>query len=171
MRSPALLEAAGRVAEAAGPVAGASPLLRNNPTVDLEAGPHRLGDGTRGLDLSVGLTQTLELGGKQGARQDSASASQARETSQQRDTERRVLGDVASTFLRALHARERLTLARQAETAAVSTAQSTQRRFEAGDVPVVDVNVARVALARARADVAGAEGAEASLLYMLRALL
>jgi cobalt-zinc-cadmium efflux system outer membrane protein len=170
-RAPALLQAAGRVAEARGPVAGAAPLLRDNPTVELEAGPRTLANGERGLDVGVGLVQPIELGGKQGARRDSASAGLARETAQQRDTERRVLGDVAATFLRALHARERLRLAREAEAAAVSTAQSAQRRFEAGDVPVVDVNVARVALARARADVAGAEGDEASLLYMLRALL
>src|SRR5438128_351461 len=70
-----------------------------------------------------------------------------------------------------LEGRERLKLAREAEEAAASMAHSTQRRFEAGDVPVVDVNVTRVALARARAEVAGAEGDEASLLLLLRALL
>ncbi|MFP2964432.1 TolC family protein, partial [Myxococcus sp. 1LA] len=48
---------------------------------------------------------------------------------------------------------------------------STQRRFEAGDVPVVDVNVARVALARLRAEVAAAEGDAAVQLHQLRALL
>jgi cobalt-zinc-cadmium efflux system outer membrane protein len=152
-------------------VAGAAPLLRDNPTVELEAGPRRLADGTRGLELAVGLVQPFELGGKQGARQESARAGLARETADQRDAERRVLGEVASTFLRVLHARERLKLAHEAESAAASLAQSTQRRFEAGDVPVVDVNVARVALARARADVAGAEGNAASLLHQLRALL
>ncbi|WP_164008232.1 TolC family protein [Pyxidicoccus trucidator] len=170
-RAPALLEARGRVAEAQGPVAGAAPLLADNPTVQVEAGPRTLADGARGLELAVGLVQPFELGGKQGARRESARAGLARETANQRDTERRVLGEVASTFLRALHARERLRLAREAEAAATRTAQSTQRRFEAGDVPVVDVNVARVALARARADVAGTEGDAASLLYMLRALL
>lgn len=170
-RAPALLEAEGRVAEARGPVAGAAPLLRDNPTLEVQAGPRTLADGARGLEVAVGLVQPLELGGKQGARRDAARAGLARETANQRDTERRVLGEVASTFLRALHARERLRLAREAQAAATSTAHSTQRRFEAGDVPVVDVNVARVALARARADVAGAEGAAASLLYMLRALL
>ncbi|MCP3135747.1 TolC family protein [Pyxidicoccus xibeiensis] len=170
-RAPALVDAAGRVEEAAGPVAGAASLLRDNPTVELEAGPRRLSDGSRGLDLSVGLVQPLELGGKQGARRASARAGLAHETSQRKDTERRVLGEVASIFLRALHARARLALAREAEASALSTSQSTQRRFEAGDVPVVDVNVARVALARARAAVAGAEADAASLLHLLRALL
>ncbi|OJT24208.1 cobalt-zinc-cadmium resistance protein [Archangium sp. Cb G35] len=167
-RAPALLEASGRVAEAQGPVAGASPLLNNNPTLALEAGPRTLATGEQAPNVVVGLSQPVELGGKRGSRLDAARAGLAREMAGQRDTERRVLGEVAATFLRALHARERLRLARAAEEAAWDFARSTQRRFEAGDVPVVDVNVARVALARARADVASAEGAEAVQLGALR---
>ncbi|MFY0567125.1 TolC family protein [Archangium lansingense] len=170
-RAPALLEAAGRVAEAQGPVAGASPVLHNNPTLALEAGPRTLATGERAPNVVVGLSQPVELGGKRGARLDAARAGLARETARQRDTERLVLGDVAATFLRALHARERLRLARGAEETARDFSHSTQRRFEAGDVPVVDVNVARVALARARAEVASAEGAEVALLGELRGLL
>ncbi|WPB82215.1 TolC family protein [Archangium violaceum] len=167
-RAPALLEAAGRVAEARGPVAGTSPLLHNNPTLALEAGPRTLATGEQAPNVVVGLSQPVELGGKRGSRLEAARAGLARETALQRDTERRVLGEVEATFLRVLHARERLRLARAAEEAARDFAQSTQRRFEAGDVPVVDVNVARVALARARADVASAEGAEAAQLGALR---
>jgi cobalt-zinc-cadmium efflux system outer membrane protein len=170
-RAPALLEAAGRVAEARGPVAGATPLLHNNPTLELEAGPRTLSTGERAPNVVVGLSQPIELGGKRGSRLDAARAGLARETARQKDTERLVLGDVAVTFLRALHARERLRLARGAEEAARDFSQSTQRRFEAGDVPVVDVNVARVALARARAEVASAEGSELALLGELRGLL
>ncbi|WP_317987865.1 TolC family protein [Hyalangium gracile] len=170
-QSPALLEAAGRVAEAQGPVAGASPLLRDNPTLQTEAGPRTRSNGEQALDVGVGLVQQVELGGKRGARLESARAGLARETAWRQDVERRVLGEVAATFLRALHVQERLRLARAVEQAAQDTAHSVQRRFEAGDVPVVDVNVARVALARARADVAGTEGEEAAILGELRALL
>ncbi|QRK08262.1 TolC family protein [Archangium violaceum] len=170
-RAPALLEAAGRVAEARGPVAGASPLLHGNPTLEVEAGPRTQATGARTADIAVGLSQPFELGGKRGGRLEVARAGLARETAQQRDTERRVLGEVADTFLRALHARERLRLARAAEEAARDVAHATQRRFEAGDVPVVDVNLARVALVRARADVLGAEGGVAALLGELYVLL
>jgi cobalt-zinc-cadmium efflux system outer membrane protein len=170
-RAPALLEAAGRVAEARGPVAGASPLLHDNPTLELEAGPRTLATGERAPQVVVGLSQPIKLGGKRGSRRDAAHAGLARETARQRDAERLVLGDVAATFLRALHAREWLRLARGTEEAARDFFQSTQRRLEAGDVPVVDVNVARVALARARAEVASAEGSEVALLGELRGLL
>jgi cobalt-zinc-cadmium efflux system outer membrane protein len=170
-RAPALLDAAGRVAEAQGPLVGASSLLRDNPTLEAEAGPRSLSSGGRGVDIAVGLSQPFELGGKRGARLESARAGLARETAHQRDTERRVLGEVAAAFLRTLHAQERLGLARTSEEAAQETARSVQRRLEAGDVPVVDLNVARVALARARAEVASVEGEVAALLGELRAVL
>ncbi|WNG38878.1 TolC family protein [Archangium violaceum] len=170
-RAPALLEAAGRVAEAQGPVAGASPLLHGNPTLEVEAGPRTLATGERMPNVAVGLTQPFELGGKRGGRLELARAGLSRESAHQRETERQVLAEVADTFLRALHARERLRLTRAAEEAARDVSQTTQRRFEAGDVPVVDVNVARVALVRARADVLGAEGEAAALLGSLCELL
>jgi outer membrane protein, heavy metal efflux system len=145
--------------------------LHDNPTLELEAGPRTLATGERAPNVMVGLSQPIELGGKRGARLEAARAGLARERALQRETERRVLGEVAATFLRALHARERLGLARGAEEGARDVSASTQRRFEAGDVPVVEVNVARVALARARAEVASAEAAEGALLWELYGLL
>lgn len=170
-QAPTVLEARGRAAEAQGPVAGASPWLRDNPTLQTEAGPRTRSGEAQGLDWAVGLTQPVELGGKRGARLESARAGLVRERAQQQDTERLVLGEVMATFLRAVHARERRLLARTAEDAAQETARAAQRRFEAGDVPVVDVHVARVALARARAEVVSTEGEEASLLGELRVRL
>ncbi|WP_426733223.1 TolC family protein [Myxococcus faecalis] len=169
-RAPALLDAAGRVAEARGPVAGASPWLRENPTVSFELGP-RTHDDLRGTQLSLGISQPIELGGKQGARRDSARAGLQRQGAEQQDVERRVLGEVGAAFLRALYARELSRLMHQTEEAARSLSDSTGKRFDAGDVPVVDVNVAKVALARARAAVVTARGEEQALLDELRALL
>ncbi|MFY1826164.1 TolC family protein [Myxococcus fulvus] len=169
-RAPALLDAAGRVAEAQGPVAGASPWLRENPTVSFELGP-RTHDDLRGTQLSLGLSQPIELGGKQGARRDSARAGLQRQGAEQQDAERRVLGEVGAAFLRALYARELSRLMHQTEEAARNLSDSTGKRFDAGDVPVVDVNVAKVALARARAAVVTAQGEEQALLNELRALL
>ncbi|NTX09403.1 TolC family protein [Myxococcus sp. CA056] len=170
-RAPSLLDAAGRVAEAQGAVAGSAPWLRDNPTLSAEVGPRRLDDGTRGLQLSLGLAQPFELGGKQGARRESARAGLAREGAEQQDAERRVLGEVAASFLRALYAREFSRLMHETEEAARNLASSASKRFEAGDVPVVDVNVARVAQARAHAAVVVAEGEEEALVSELRAQL
>lgn len=170
-QAPAVLEAQGRVAEAQGPIAGAAPWLRDNPTLQAEAGPRTRSGESRGLDWAIGLTQPFELGGKRGARRESARAGLVRESAHRQDTERLVLGEVMATFLRAVHARERRLLARAAEEASRRTAEAAQHRFEAGDVPVVDVHVARVALARARAEVVSTEAEEAQFLGELRVLL
>lgn len=170
-RAPALVDAAGRVAEARGAVAGAQPLLRDNPTLEAETGPRTSSSHGREWDVALGLAQPFELGGKRSARLELAQAGLARADAEQREAQRRVLGEVASLFLRALHARERLRLARGAQETAADISQSTQRRFEVGEIPVVEANVARVALARARADVAGVEGEEAALLGELREVL
>ncbi|WP_342378821.1 TolC family protein [Myxococcus stipitatus] len=170
-RAPALLEAEGLVAEAQGPVAGTSPLLRENPTLSAEVGPRKLDAGKRGTQFSIGLSQPFELGGKQGARRESARAGLARQSAEKSDTERRVLGEVGAAFLRALHARELSRLMHETEEAAKHLAESTKKRLDAGDVPVVDANVTRVALARTHAEVAVAEGEEHISLSELRVLL
>ncbi|WP_338870521.1 TolC family protein [Myxococcus stipitatus] len=170
-RAPALLEAEGLVAEAQGPVAGTNPLLRENPTLSAEAGSRKLDTGKRGTQFSVGLSQPFELGGKQGARRESAHAGLARQGAEKRDTERRVLGEVGAAFLRALHARELSRLLHETEEAAKHLADATKKRFDAGDVPIVDAHVTRVALARTHAAVAVAEGEESISLSELRALL
>lgn len=170
-RAPALLEARAHVQAARGAVAGAAPLLNGNPQLDFQAGPRRLVTGQRGTDIAIGLSQPVELGGQQGLRREAARAGLSREEARVRDTERLVLGEVAGLFLRVLHAQERMKLANSAVEASSDTAHATERRFEAGDVPVVDVNVARVARARARAEAAVTVGEVEALLSELRARL
>ncbi|CAM3437137.1 TolC family protein [Corallococcus sp. ZKHCc1 1396] len=170
-RAPALMEARAHVQAARGAVAGAAPLLRGNPQLDVQAGPRRLVTGARGLDLAVGLSQPLEIGGQQGLRREAARAGLSREEAALRDAERLTLGEVAACFLRVLHAQERVKLAGASVVALHDTVHATERRFEAGDVPVVDVNVARVARARARAEQAIAMGEAEALMSELRALL
>ncbi|NBD11295.1 MULTISPECIES: TolC family protein [Corallococcus] len=165
--APALVEARARVRAAQGPVAGAAPLLRNNPQLDFQTGPRLLSNGDPGWDVAVGLSQPFELGGKQGLRREAARAGLSMEEARLRDAERLLLGDVAGAYLRMLHARERLKLVSAAADAASRTVQATERRFDAGDVPVVDVNVAKVAWARARAEAQVAQGELNALLAEL----
>ncbi|MBN9685514.1 TolC family protein [Corallococcus sp. NCSPR001] len=156
--APALIEARARVRAAQGPLASAAPLLRENPQLDVQVGSRRLPDGDHGLDLAVGLAQPFELGGKQGLRREAARAGLSMEEARLRDAERLLLGDVAAAYLRLLQARERKKLVDAATEAAARTVQATERRYAAGDVPAVDVNVAKVAHARARAEAQVAAG-------------
>ncbi|WP_233585856.1 TolC family protein [Corallococcus sp. CA054B] len=156
--APALVEARARVRAAQGPLASAAPLLRENPQLDVQVGPRRLPNGVYGLDLALGLSQPLELGGKQGLRREAARAGLSMEEARLRDAERLLLGDVAAAYLRLLQAGERRKLVEAAAEAAARTVQATEQRYAAGDVPAVDVNVAKVAHARARAELQVAAG-------------
>lgn len=169
--APALVEARARVRAARGPMASAAPLLRENPQLDVQVGSRRLPSGDHGLDLAVGLAQPFELGGKQGLRREVARAGLSMEEARLRDAERRVLGDVAAAYLRLLLARERQKLVSAAEEAAERTVKATEKRYAAGDVPAVDLNVAKVAHARARADGSVATGEVQALREELEALL
>ncbi|WP_244239317.1 TolC family protein [Corallococcus carmarthensis] len=161
--APALVEARARVRAAQGPLASAAPLLRENPQLDFQVGSRRLANGDHGLDLAVGLAQPFELGGKQGLRREAARAGLSMEEARLRDAERLVLGDVAAAYLRLLQARERLKLVNAAADAAARTVQATERRYAAGDVPAVDLNVAKVARARALAEVRVSQGEVSAL--------
>ncbi|NPD23780.1 TolC family protein [Corallococcus exiguus] len=156
--APALVEARARVRAAQGPLASAAPLLRENPQLDVQVGPRRLPNGVYGLDLALGLSQPFELGGKQGLRRDAARAGLSMEEARLRDAERLLLGDVAAAYLRLLQAGERKKLVEAAAEAAARTVKASERRYAAGDVPAVDVNVAKVAHARARAELQVAAG-------------
>jgi cobalt-zinc-cadmium efflux system outer membrane protein len=65
---------------------------------------------------------------------------------------RTVLRDVAVSFYRVIHADQRIALLTTTETLAASIHQAADRQFRAGDIAVLDVNLARAALARVRSD-------------------
>ena len=165
-RSLGILTARRNVAEAEARIQ-TRPMLRNNPAVEGARGAR---DGSPS-DFEVGLSQTFELGGRGGARRDIDQADLARKVAEAADVERNVLREVRATFLRGLHAAERLRMARSVETDASELRRIAQRRQEAGEIAALEVNVASSAQSRARAEVKAAEAAQASALTDLRILL
>lgn len=166
-RAPAVRAAARRVEEARARQRS-QPFLRDGPEVEgalgrrAEAGPR---------DVEVRVAQALELGGARGARRALADAAVARESAALADAERAVTHEAASAFLRALHAEERLRLARDAAAFASDLHRIAGRRHDLGEVAALDVNTALAAVARARAEAASAEAARESALGELRVLL
>jgi cobalt-zinc-cadmium efflux system outer membrane protein len=65
---------------------------------------------------------------------------------------------VALAYLRTLYAQERIELLRAAESVATEVRTVADRRHAAGDIAVLDVNIAKIASARARAARLAAEG-------------
>lgn len=169
-RGPALLAARERVEEARGRLLGASALLRENPSIEGAAG-RRSSEDDDSFAGDVAVLQSFELGGRRAARIRGAEASLANASAAADDALRRALREVAETFQRAVHAREHLRLAREAETVASDIVSIAERRYRADDVPVLDVNLARSALARARAERLAVEAEQAASLGALRVRL
>jgi outer membrane protein, heavy metal efflux system len=169
-RAPKILIAADRVQEVRGRLLGASVLLQSNPELDFAAG-RRNGIGANTTDLDVGIQQTFELGGRRGARMAGARAEVDREIAASQNTVRELLRDVGVAFWRSIAARDRVRLAKSAGEIAADLLGSMERRLKVGDVPVLEVNVARVAAARTRAEVRSAEADLLASLGDLRVLL
>jgi outer membrane protein, heavy metal efflux system len=170
IRGPQIVAARGRTEEARGRLAGASVLLQENPAIETSIGPRFSSNGDT-TDYDVTVSRAFELGGRRDARITGARAGLGRETATSRDVGRRLLRDVSVAFVRGLAAKERLRLAEATGKIADELFQSMNRRYEAGDVPVLDVNIARNSAARARAEVRAAQAARIAALGDLRVLL
>jgi cobalt-zinc-cadmium efflux system outer membrane protein len=173
-RAPIILSAKARIDEARGRLAGASVLLRDSPLIETAAGHRRLSEaGSRdsAADVEVGISQTFELGGRRQARIAGAEAGLVQEIASSDDALRRLLRDVANAFVRVLHAEERLRLTTAAERVTADIGHTAERRYHAGDISILDVNVARGAAARAHSDVLAAEAARESALGDLQVFL
>ena len=171
-RAPGILAARDRIAEARGRLVGASILMQSNPVVEVLAG-RRGSSPSEGPSLSadLGFSQSFELGGRRKIRTSMAEADVEREIASSEDTARRLLRDAAMAFLRGLAAQEQVRLVRTASGVADELLRSVERRYELGDVPVLDVNLVRTTSSRARSDVYAAQAGLASALANLRVFL
>jgi cobalt-zinc-cadmium efflux system outer membrane protein len=163
-----VVAAASRVEEARARLRGARS-LRDNPTLDTAVG--RRSRTGAAADLDFALSQTIELGGRRGARVAAAEAGVARASASADETRLRALRDVALAFARGLAAAERIALARRAEQNASEVLRVAEGRHARGDVAALDLNLARGALARARSDVRAAEASDVLVRADLKALL
>lgn len=148
--APAVVAARRRIDEARGRVVGASLPFASNPTVEVEAG-RRNGE-TSSTDYGLEVGQDLELPQRRRARIDAAQAGVTQEEQRAREAERAALREVATTFLRAVEARERAEAAGSGKRLADEALRIAERRYAAGDVAQLDVNLARTAVARADAE-------------------
>jgi cobalt-zinc-cadmium efflux system outer membrane protein len=169
-RAPLILAAQDRIEEARGRLLGAKVLLRDNPVLSFSGGP-RYTPGSDLLDSEVGLSQSFELGGRRRSRIAGAQADVDREAAASRNAARQLLGDVSIAFWQAVAAGEQVRLSGKANQVALELRDSMQERYEAGDVAVLEMNVARTAAARAQAELLRTESEQTRALGGLRILL
>lgn len=167
--SPALVAARMRVDEAQARVTGASIPFSANPSVEVEAG--RRGGEVSTTDYGVAVAQDFDLPQRRRARIDAARAAVTQEEQRARDAEREVLREVATAFLRAVEAHERADAATSGKRIAEEALRIAERRYAAGDVAQLDVNLARTAVARAEAETRTANAKLTGYGTQLQALL
>ena len=142
-RAPAIVAARARIDEARARLDGASLLLRDNPELEGDVGP-RLSSQGDSTDVRARLSQALELGGARAARVAGATAGVTQEAADADDALQRVQQAAATTFLRTRAAVEELSLAESTADVASELLRVAQRRHAAGDVPALDVDLARL---------------------------
>ena len=169
-RAPEIVRARLALEEARGRLLGASLRLQSNPQIDAAVG-NRNGSDTRFTDFELGFGQAFEPGARRSARMDGATAAIAQGIANVDEVTRSVLRSAASAYYRAVHANDRIRLLDAAFELASGVYTTADRRFKAGDIAILDVNIAKASLARVRAEREGAEASKALALGELRQLL
>jgi cobalt-zinc-cadmium efflux system outer membrane protein len=169
-RAPQIVSARLALEETRGRLVDASLRFQNNPEIDAALGNRRAPDG-RFTDVDVGLGQTFEPGARRTARVAGANAAIAQSAADVDAVTRLVLRDAAAAYYRAIHADLRIRLLTRAQELATGVHSAADRRFKAGDIAVLNVNIARASLARVRADREAAEAVKTSALGDLKQLL
>jgi cobalt-zinc-cadmium efflux system outer membrane protein len=147
--APEVLVAEARIEETRARLIGARVRQRESPVIDVSSGPRATAAGTS-ADLDVGFSQSFETGGQRAARIASAQAAIEGTIAGVSEARRQLLQNVAIAFFQAVAADQRVVLLANTEQTAGEVLRVAIRRFDAGDIPVLDVNLAKSALTRAR---------------------
>lgn len=169
-RAPEVVSARLALDEAKARVLGASIRSTSNPELDFNLG-NRDGQTSRSTDLDIGFGQAFDPRGSRSARLAGANAAVERSQASLDDTIRTAQRQAARAFYDVLYARDRIALLTAGERLATTTLQIAERRFSAGDIAALDVNLAKLSLARAKADRHSAESDEIAAAGQLRVLL
>lgn len=166
-RAPEAVAAGARVAEARASRVGAD-TFTENPELSVGGGA-RLGE-PRSLALRAQIGQPLELG-RRGARVRVANAGIEHAVADAAARTREIDLEVSLVFFEARFADLAVELARRNVTVAVRAAEAAQRRRKAGLITDLDVNLAAIAVGRARAAVSAAQSTRADAIGRLGALV
>lgn len=122
--------------------------LSPNPTLELQGGTGAMTGSSDEWNLSVGFTQEFLTGGKREKRRDVAGQELKLHRWQLADRERTVREETTIAFLDLLHAQERLKLLNRSIELGRQLLEVARERLAAGDIPELEMNLARVELGR-----------------------
>ncbi|MFL6313825.1 MAG: TolC family protein [Terriglobales bacterium] len=170
LKAPILISARARIEEALARVRGSSILLQTNPVFEGTVGP-RFSGPSNFMAADVSISQDFEAFGRRSARIAGAQAGVSQEIAASHEAARQLLHDVATSFAKALAASEKLKVLAAGDQLASAFLSTAERRFQAGDIPVLEVNLAKNSAARTRAALLSGRAELADALGVLRLLL
>lgn len=147
--APTLQVARERVGLGDAAVAGAEPLLPDNPNVTVGVGPGLNSDANH-VDISGSVSQRFEIAGERGLRLEAAERTRERLRAELDEARWEVHRDVHASFHRALVARERLAAAERLLAFQERLLEIARGRLRAGDVSPLPVRLAEGELSQAR---------------------
>jgi cobalt-zinc-cadmium efflux system outer membrane protein len=150
LRNPDVAIARTRTGQAEGALATAQVRLPANPETDLFIGSRDPAVGGRSTELEFSFLQRFEIGGQRDHRIAAATAGVTLRTLEIGVAVLEAQTLALSAFYRAAHAQETVRVTEEAVGLAEEAVTAAQARYEAGETAVLDVNVARVELARSR---------------------
>ncbi|MET0385023.1 MAG: TolC family protein [Polyangiales bacterium] len=148
--SPMLQLAEARRGYAQAARAAAAPLFASNPALQLNIGPRFDPRGTSGLDFTAVLGQPIELAGQRGVRGELADRTGGRVDAELTLARWELRRQVSEAYRAAIVAREQVRVSDQLLTFASDMANIAQRRFGAGELSVIDRQIADSDVAQAR---------------------
>jgi cobalt-zinc-cadmium efflux system outer membrane protein len=169
-RAPQIMSARMRIDEARGRLKAASLRFQANPDLELSAGRRR-GPESQNTDFEIGLDQAMEPGSRRSARIEGVNAAIAESSANAEEVNRAILRDAANAFCRVVYENERIKLLDLAHDFAVGVQAAADRRLRSGDIAVLDFNIARASLGRAKAEREGARAVRATALGELKQML
>jgi cobalt-zinc-cadmium efflux system outer membrane protein len=149
-QNPDVLLARARVTQAEGALTTARVRLPANPEVDVFLGSRDTSLGGRSFEQEYSFLQRFEIGGQRGHRVAAASAMVGQRTFDVAAASLQAQTVALAAFYRAVHAQEIRRVAEEALGLAEEAVRAAQARYDAGETAILDVNVARVELARGR---------------------
>ena len=170
-QNPEVLLARARVSQAEGVLTTSRARFATNPEADLFLGSRDGSVGGRSTDLEFSMMQRFEIAGQRGHRVAAATAGVGQRTFEVAATALQAKAAALAAFYRAVHAEEARRIAEDALALSEEAVRAAQARYETGETAVLDVNVARVELARARRDQLTAVSRREGVLGELRELL
>ena len=169
-QSASVVVARARIAEAEAGLLDVTARFRENPVLEANAGPRSTTAG-RSTELDIGVSQQFQSGRQQSARVAAVRAGIDRQTFGVNDAARHAVFEAATAFLDGVAAGERVRIAEEADTVGRELLSATERRYRAGDIAAIDLNLARIDAARAAAALRAARADLIRAVGTLRALL